>query len=131
MSLTTKLVTVIVGVLLLALAGETVYIQMQHAKMQETTDKLIQLNQRVEEANRAVKTQAVVSDVTDEVVTTATKRITTNTQKGAAIKAVVDNVTKRVANEEISNTVASAAYTNSMWDAYCTAEPSNSACSAR
>lgn len=131
MSTVTKIALGAVGVLVLILAAQFIYIHHQTEKLTSLNLQIKQVNSQLEQANRGIKTQAVIADVTDEVVTTATKRITTNTQKGVAIKAVVDNVTKKVANEKLSNTVASAVYINSMWDAFCTASPSDSACSAR
>jgi hypothetical protein len=114
-----------------ALAVQTYVVHKQSVKLGEANLQLKTLNDYVAQANKSVKTQSVIADVTDEVVTNATKRITTNTSKGTAIKAVVDNVTKKVANEKISNSVASAAYISSMWDAYCEAEPGNGTCTTR
>lgn len=131
MSLITKITLGVVAILILALSIESYIVHTQNIKIKESVAQMKELTNKVEVANKTVKTQAVVAEVTDEVVTNATKRITTNTKKGVAIKAVVDNVTKRVANEEISSVVADTAYNSSMWDAYCSATTGDSACSAR
>lgn len=131
MSTMSKISIGVVLSLLALLALESYFYKVQNDNLAQANAQMKDLNSKIEEANKTVKTQAVVAEVTDEAVTNATKRILTNTERGVAIKAVVDNVTKKVANEKISNTFASAAYANSMWDAYCTAEPGDSTCTSR
>lgn len=121
----------IVLALLLVLAGQTYYVHYQSEKLGETKVQLKELNDGIKEANKSIQTQTVVAAATEAAVVQTTNRITSNTEKGTAIKAVVDNVTKRVANETISNTIANVAYVNSMWDAYCTANQGDSACTGR
>lgn len=125
------MVIAVVLILLSALAFQTYTVHKQREKLSEAVAQVKTLNENVAKANDSIKTQAVMNDVTDEVVTSATKRITTNTTQGTAIKAVVDNVTKKVANGTISNSVASVAYTSRMWDAYCQADPADSDCTSR
>jgi mannitol-specific phosphotransferase system IIBC component len=131
MSTLTKVAIGVVLALLLALGAESVMVHRQTTKLAEQAAQMKDLNQKIKDVNKSIKTQDNVAKVTDTVVTAATTRITTNTQKGLAIKAVVDNVTKKVANENLSVNVASVAYTNSMWDAYCTAKPDDSTCTSR
>lgn len=127
----TKVAWAVVVLLVLALAGQQYVVHRQNIKLGESAQQLKDLNQKVVEANEAAKTQMEVAKVTEQTVTAATKRINTTTERGVAIKTAVDNVTHRVANEQISNTVASAAYIDSMWDAYCEAEQDDSACASR
>jgi len=131
MSTTIKIAIGIILTLVISLGVESYIIHLQTSKIAKYNEQMRSLNDKIEQANESVKIQSVVSEVTDKVVTNATQRIMTNTQKGTAIKAIVDNVTKKVANENLSNTFANAMYANSMWDAYCTADPSDGACSSR
>jgi Flp pilus assembly protein TadB len=131
MSTLTKVILGVALALAVLLGFQSYLYKVQSQKLAQQNLQMKQLNDNIEVANKAAKTQAVVAQVTDEAVTSATTRIMKNTERGEAIKAVVDNVTKKVANEKLSSTVASAAYANSMWDAYCTADPSDSACSTR
>ena len=125
------MVIAVVLILLSALAFQTYTVHKQGEKLSEAVAQVRTLNERVAKANESIKTQKAISDVTDQVVTSATERITTNSTQGAAITAVVDNVTKRVANGTISNSVASVVYVDRMWDAYCQASPGDSDCTSR
>lgn len=121
----------IVLALILALCGEGYVVHEQSEKLGAANAQLKDLNAKVGEANKNIATQAKVAAVTDQVVTDTTKRIEENTDKGKAIKAVVDNVTKKVANENLSSVVAAPIYADSMWSAYCTAKQSDAACTSR
>jgi hypothetical protein len=125
------MVITVVLILLSALAFQTYTVHKQRERLNEAVAQVKTLNESVARANESIKTQKVMSDVTDKVVTSATERITTNTIQGTAIQAVVDNVTKRVANGTISNSVASVVYVDRMWDAYCQASPGDSDCTTR
>ena len=131
MSTATKVAAGVCLALVLALGAESYIIHNQTSKLAAQTVQMQQLNEKIVQANKSVKIQDAVSKVTDAAVVATTTKITTNTQKGLSIKAQVDNVAKKVTNENLSITVANTVYVNSMWDAYCTANPSDSACSAR
>lgn len=126
-----KIIIGVAATLALTLGIQTYMMHRQSVKLGAATTQIASLSNKVVEANHTVAVQGSVAKITDETITSATKRINTNTEKGTAIKAVVDNITKRVVNENLPSTVANAAYINSMWDAYCTADKSDSACSSR
>lgn len=131
MSIAIKIMLGVVLTLTVLLGIETYLFKAQSDKLAQVNQRMEQLNQNIAKANEAVETQTLIAETTDQVVTSATKRIMKNTERGEAIKAVVDNVTKKVANEKLSGTIADTAYVNSMWDAYCTAKPSDRSCTSR
>lgn len=82
-------------------------------------------------ANKSLERRSIISDKTEDIVTSAVVKAQELTIKASNLRDKIDETKKGVGNGSISNTLADAAYIDSMWDAYCEAKPSSDRCTSR
>lgn len=131
MSLLNKvMLALLIGLSILA-AGEYLHIRYQSSKLANERSLNIALEDSLDKAYQTIKAQTKSAEVTDQVVTSTTQTVADNNQTKEDLTKKIDDVAKQVANEEISDTIADATYTRSMWAAYCKADPTSVTCTSR
>lgn len=103
----------------------------QSAQLRANAIALEQANQAITDLKQSLKRQATISKETDKIVTKAVIKTAEVTKKAAALNTKVLKINKGVVDGKIDNSVADAAYLDSMWSAFCEADPSNSKCATR
>ena len=124
---------VVIGIgvaMLLALAAETAYIHHQTKANATTVEVNKELSARVATASSVIAQQAEEAKVTNLVVTQTTDKILKTQAKKLPLIQKVDDTARQLKDEKISSTAADAAYTDSMWAAYCTSGIPDSHCKA-
>lgn len=131
MSLLNKVMLALLIGLSILVVGEYLYIKGQSSKIVNERSLNIVLEDSLDKAYQTIKSQTKSAEVTDQVVTSTTQKVADSNQTKEDLTKKIDDVAKQVANEEISDTVADATYTHSMWAAYCKADPTSVTCTSR
>lgn len=111
--------------------GEYLHIKDQSSKIANERSLNTALEDSLDKAYQTINSQKKSAEITDQVVTSTTQTVADNNQTKEDLTKKIDDVAKQVANEEISDTIADATYTRSMWTAYCKADPTSVTCTSR
>lgn len=130
-SLIDKIVLGLLLLLTLLVAGEGLYIHGQKIRLAAVKATNVSLEDSLDAATKTIAQQKVADEITNQAVTSTVQAVNDNNAVKQTLTNKVDQVAKQVANEQITSAVADAAYTSSMWSAYCKASPSDSACTTR
>jgi hypothetical protein len=115
----------IVGILLITVCVLGWTSLHEYKKVAVNQQQISDLNVKLQAAQVAAKRAQKVQNITNDTVAKValqTKQTTLNTQK---INQKVDTITGQVKNGQISDDAADAAYVSSMYEAYCSAVPSD------
>lgn len=126
-----KILSGLLFVCLLSMAVMAIHSSNQASELKATSDLLVTANNSIAELNRSLSKQKDVSKVTDQVVANAIAKTTEVTTKAKELSSRVVKINRGVVDGKINDTVADAAYIDSMWAAYCEAKPSDNQCSTR
>lgn len=113
--------------------GALYYAKIEKTKFEKVDTQLTQAKEDLSSLKSALDKQIKISDVTEEVVTNAVVKTAEITQASVKISKKVDKTNQEAKDGKINYNIASAAYVDSMWDAYCTATPTStsSKCTSR
>lgn len=128
-----NLKAVIAGVgvaMLVALAGETLYIHHQTKYTASIKQANVDLEAKIASAASVISYQNKVAVATNSVVNDVTQNVVANVQKKSVLSQEVAVIAKKEKDETISTDAADAAYFDSMWSAYCTSGSTNVHCTA-
>lgn len=117
--------------LALTVIGEGLYIRAtraEHAALKATNQAL---TDALSQADKTIEQQKQAAQATDKIVAATAQVVNDNNSVKTELTKKVNKVAEQVANEEITDSVADAAYTRSMWTAYCKAKPADRSCTTR
>lgn len=129
-----KVLFVLAGVctvLLIALIAVGSYSAIQGTKIENLGKDLTRVSGELETAQRGLKDAAAGAKVTDKVVLENNTTKQETKAKTGDIKSQVDDASKKRAKNEIDDGTYRASLSNSMWDAYCQAKPTDIACTSK
>lgn len=118
-------------VLLIALIAVGSYSAIQGTRIDNLGEDLTRVTGELETAQKGLEDARKSAAVTDKVVAENNTTKQETKVKTEAIKAQVDDASKKRANDEIDDGAYRASLSNSMWIAYCQAKPTDSACSTK
>lgn len=132
-----RLTTKILGFLLLSTSVAVLcllaYAKHESNKLDIANVQLSLTQEEIKSLKASLTKQVKISDTTEEIMTNAVVKTAEITERAVEINNKVDTTSKEVNNGKINSAVASAAYVDSMWSAYCEASPSSTAkqCTSR
>lgn len=129
--MTIKVLSVALAIAVLVALGTGVYGYKQNVDLKAKTILLATAQQSIKDLNKSLEKQAIISKITDEVVNEAVSKTKEVTIKATELSNTVVRTNKGVVDGKINAAVADAIYIDSMWEAYCEANPSADKCTTR
>lgn len=103
------------------------YARIQTSRLDKVSVQLSLTKEEIVGLKQSLAKQTKISDVTEDIVTNAVVKTAEIVQVTKSINGKVDKTAEEVKDGKINNSIATAAYVDSMWDAYCEASPYSTA----